>query len=112
MYQKAQEEAKEKEPTMASATKDHTALGTKTSPDTTAALSSEYKALSTRWAAHQEKLASAHKVLSEGADNWRRLKLLLEEETMWMEGFEKKLKNPSLSLDAEEISEEIDVSIG
>ncbi|XP_022094793.1 dystrophin-like [Acanthaster planci] len=105
---KAQEDAKDKEPVMASATKGHSALVAKASPDTAPALSSEYSALNARWTARREKLASAQKLLAEAADNWRQLKLLLEEETVWMEGFEKKLQNPSLSLDAEEISEEID----
>ncbi|XP_071801510.1 dystrophin-like isoform X3 [Asterias amurensis] len=106
---KAIDETKEKEPTITSATKSHTSMYANTPQDTTDPLSAEYKALYARWLTHQEKLTAAHKILAESADNWRQLKLLLEEETMWIEGFEKKLKNPSLSLDAEEISEEIDV---
>ena len=38
------------------------------------------------------------------------LRQLLGEETIWMDGFDQKLNNPPASLDAEEISEEIDVS--
>ena len=49
-------------------------------------------------------------VISEAADNWKLLRQLLGEETIWMDGFDQKLNNPPASLDAEEISEEIDVS--
>ena len=49
-------------------------------------------------------------VISDAADNWKLLRQLLGEETIWMDGFDQKLNNPPASLDAEEISEEIDVS--
>ncbi len=48
-------------------------------------------------------------MISDAADNWKTLRHLLEEETIWMDGFDQKLNNPPASLDAEEISEEIDV---
>lgn len=48
-------------------------------------------------------------MLKEGAAKWAKLSSLLQEETSWMDGFEKDLNNPSTSLDAEELSEEIDV---
>ena len=69
---------------MASATKSHSALAAKASAEAAPALSSDYTALSARWAARQEKLASAQKLLAEVADNWRQLKLLLDEETVWL----------------------------
>ncbi|XP_072178254.1 dystrophin-like [Diadema setosum] len=70
--------------------------------------SEEVNTLLDRWTLIGAQVKAKHKVLIDAAESWRKLRQMLNEEKIWMDGFEKKLGNPSSSLDAEEISEEID----
>ncbi|PIK34798.1 dystrophin-like protein, partial [Apostichopus japonicus] len=62
-----------------------------------------------RWQTLIDNLKAREKNLNEGSANWTKFLSLLQEEMTWMSEFEKELSNPSTSLDAEELSEEIDV---
>ncbi|XP_063954064.1 dystrophin-like [Lytechinus pictus] len=70
--------------------------------------SSEVMSSVDRWTVMKSQVATKHSILSDASGSWKKLKQMLTEEVIWMDGFEKKLGNPSSSLDAEEISEEID----
>ncbi|XP_072035549.1 dystrophin-like [Amphiura filiformis] len=105
---KAVEELKEKEPKVTSVLETGKDIESKATPAGIEAIKKETGDLQTKWTDLQDKLNATHKVVSDGADNWKMLRHLLGEETIWMDGFDQKLNNPPASLDAEEISEEID----
>ncbi|XP_033125074.1 dystrophin-like isoform X4 [Anneissia japonica] len=87
----------------------HLDIITKASLSANDNLNLELATLEKNWKLEMNKLESKCKILTEAGENWKKLKRLLSEESTWMDGFSKKLDNPSASLDAEEISEEIDV---
>ncbi|XP_071957062.1 dystrophin-like isoform X2 [Antedon mediterranea] len=107
IFKLGQEELKNKNPSLWRSR--HMEIISKASLSANDNLNSELTGLEEAWKLEMDKLESKCKILSQAADNWKKLKRLLAEESTWMDGFSKKLDNPSASLDAEEISEEIDV---